>query len=151
VNFFEKVPRNSECISGIKSLLPRVCMPFECPCWGALQKCHKHSLSCATRRFHAQHPPPFIITTGRGTWHKANPKDERTFDIHESAMNAAWLLERGVPHDMILEESSSMETVGNAFFTRVLHADVLSLKHIAGSLCLVCMCDMPHMYVHIHT
>jgi len=47
-------------------------------------------------------------------------------------MNAAWLLERGVPHEMILEENSSMETVGNAFFTKVLHADVLALQHIAG-------------------
>jgi len=62
---------------------------------------------------------------------QANPKDARGFDIHEAQMNAAWLLQHGVPHHMILEESTSMETVGNALFARVMHTDVLSLKHIA--------------------
>ena len=32
---------------------------------------------------------------------------------------------------MVLEENSSMETVSNAFYTRVLHADVLNFQRIA--------------------
>jgi hypothetical protein len=88
-------------------------------------------LEKALQIYFAQEPPPFIITTGRGTWHKTNPKDSRGYDVHEASMNAEWLLHRGVPSSMILEENSSMETVGNAFFARVLHADVLSLRHIA--------------------
>ena len=45
-------------------------------------------------------------------------------------MNADWLIKRGIPPEMILEENSSMETVGNAFFVRVLHADILSFFRI---------------------
>ena len=82
-------------------------------------------------RFFAQEPRPFIITTGRGTWHKNNPRDERGFDLHEASMNAEFLIQHGVPYNMILEENSSMETVGNAFFIRVLHADVLKLRRLA--------------------
>jgi len=82
-------------------------------------------------RYYAQHPPPFIITQGRGTWHKVGPKDEKGFEIHEAAMNADWLIKHGIPAEMILEENSSMETVGNAFFVRVLHSDVLGFHRMA--------------------
>ena len=92
-----------------------------------LKQCAMHAC-----RFFAQEPRPFIITTGRGTPHKPNPIDKRGFAIHEASMNAEWLIKRGVPHHFILEENSSMETVGNAYFARILHADVLSFKHIAG-------------------
>lgn len=88
-------------------------------------------LQKALEIFFAQEPRPFIITPGRGTWHKLGPRDERGFEFHEAAMNADWLIERGVPQEMVLEENSSMETVGNAFFVRVLHADVLELEHLA--------------------
>ena len=32
---------------------------------------------------------------------------------HQASMNARWLMEHGVPPHMILEENSSMETVGD--------------------------------------
>ena len=40
------------------------------------------------------------------------------------------MLDRGIPASAILEESSSLETVGNAFFTRVQHTDVLGLRKL---------------------
>ena len=49
-----------------------------------------------------------------------------------STRNAQFLVKHGgVPDEMVLEENSSMETVGNAFYTRVLHADVLNFQRIA--------------------
>jgi len=78
-----------------------------------------------------QPKPPLIITTARGTPHKPSPVDAAGFEVHESQMNAKWLIAHGVKPEHILEESSSLETVGNAFFTRVLHTDVLQVRRLA--------------------
>lgn len=43
-------------------------------------------LEKAVEMFFAQSPRPFIVTTGRGTWHKNNPRDDRGYDIHEASM-----------------------------------------------------------------
>lgn len=50
---------------------------------------------------------------------------------HEAADNALYLTRRGVPPDAILEESASLETVGNALFTRLLHTDPRGLRTLA--------------------
>jgi uncharacterized SAM-binding protein YcdF (DUF218 family) len=76
-------------------------------------------------------PKPKIITTAWGTPHKPCPHDAAGFEVHESADNAKVLIKKGVNPADILEESVSLETVGNAFFTRVLHTDVLGLKRLA--------------------
>mmetsp|Transcript_26119 Transcript_26119/g.40879 ORF Transcript_26119/g.40879 Transcript_26119/m.40879 type:complete len:190 (-) Transcript_26119:42-611(-) len=78
-----------------------------------------------------QDPKPYIISIGRGTPHKPCPLDDLGFEIHEAQMNARFLLDRGVDPAHVLEENNSMETVGNAYFTRVIHCDVLGLKRLA--------------------
>lgn len=75
-------------------------------------------------------PKPYVITTAWGTPHKPCPKDAAGFERHEAADNARYLLERGVDASHLLEESVSLETVGNAYFTRVLHTDVRALRRL---------------------
>ena len=76
-------------------------------------------------------PKPYVITTAWGTPHKPCPHDQAGFERHESSDNAQYLLGRGVPAERILEESVSLETVGNAYFARVMHTDVRSLMRLA--------------------
>jgi uncharacterized SAM-binding protein YcdF (DUF218 family) len=76
-------------------------------------------------------PKPKVITTAWGTPHKPCPHDAAGFEVHESSDNAKMLIKKGVAPSDILEESLSLETVGNAFYARVLHTDVLNLKTIA--------------------
>ena len=76
-------------------------------------------------------PKPFVITTAWGTPHKPCPHDVAGFERHEAADNAQYLLQRGVPAERLLEESVSLETVGNAYFTRLLHTDVRALRRLA--------------------
>lgn len=76
-------------------------------------------------------PKPWVITTAWGTPHKPCPHDVAGFERHESADNAVFLLQRGVPASHLLEESISLETVGNAYFTRILHTEVRGLRHLA--------------------
>jgi len=87
-------------------------------------------LEKAVQIYNSRSPKPYIITQGRGTPHKPSPLDDRGFEIHESSMNAKWLIEHGVDPSDILEESASLETVGNAYFVRALHTDVLSLYRL---------------------
>ncbi|KAL1511937.1 hypothetical protein AB1Y20_005217 [Prymnesium parvum] len=79
----------------------------------------------------APDPKPFVITTAWGTPHKPCPHDAAGFERHEAQDNAHWLLRHGIPPEALLEESVSLETVGNAFFTRVMHTDVRSLRRLA--------------------
>ena len=102
-------------------------------------------------------PKPYVITTAWGTPHKPCPHDTAGFERHEAQDNAQFLLARGVDASRILEESVrrafarcaafaspadygsmfdlhvqvSLETVGNAYFTRVLHTDVRALRRLA--------------------
>ena len=75
-------------------------------------------------------PKPFVITTAWGTPHKPCPQDAAGFERHEAQDNAKYLLDRGVDATRLLEESVSLETVGNAYFARVMHTDVRALRRI---------------------
>ena len=77
----------------------------------------------AAEIYHAQDRKPFIIATAWGTPHKPCPHDAAGFERHESADNAKALLGLGVAPEHLLEESVSLETVGNALHTRLLHTE----------------------------
>jgi uncharacterized SAM-binding protein YcdF (DUF218 family) len=64
-----------------------------------------------------------IITLSAGTTHKAPPLDSTGRPIIESVAAARYLLDRGYPDDLVLAEAASYDTIGNAFFARVMHTD----------------------------
>lgn len=80
-------------------------------------------------------PSLFIICSSGGTPHKAPPLDPKGFPIFESVASVRYLEKKGVPADRILAETASYDTLGNAFFTRVIHTDIrkLSRLHIITS------------------
>jgi hypothetical protein len=65
---------------------------------------------------------PFVCLS-QATTHHAPPLDEQGFPILESASGARYLMERGIEARRIRLESLSLETIGNAYFTRLLHVD----------------------------
>ena len=93
-----------------------------------------HVLSRLERAVHlyemSPEPKPYIITTAWGTPHKPCPHDAAGFERHEAEDNARYLIRHGVPPASILEESVSLETVGNAYYSRVLHTDVRALTKL---------------------
>jgi hypothetical protein len=72
----------------------------------------------------------YIITLSAGTTHRAPPVDGRGYPIFESAAAAQYLVERGVAADCILVERYSYDTIGSAFFSRVVHADPMGLRRL---------------------
>jgi uncharacterized SAM-binding protein YcdF (DUF218 family) len=72
----------------------------------------------------------YIIALSAGTTHRPPPVDGDGFPIFESVAAARYLVSAGVPADRILVETCSYDTVGNAFFSRVIHADPLGLRRL---------------------
>jgi hypothetical protein len=68
-----------------------------------------------------------LILLSGGTVHKPPPLDENGFPIFESRKAAEYLLKSGVPPESILTETCSYDTIGNAYFARILFTDPLAL------------------------
>src|SRR4051794_19910913 len=63
----------------------------------------------------------YLIPLSGGTPHRPPPLDARGFPISEAHAGAAYLMARGIPARRILIEASSLDTIGNAWFSRMLH------------------------------
>ena len=70
------------------------------------------------------------LVLSRGTTHKPPPLDASGFPIDESAASARYLVEKGVDPSRILLESWSLDTIGNAAFARLMHADLRGWRRI---------------------
>eukprot|EP01031_Cornospumella_fuschlensis_P025530 gene25530-30826_t len=71
-----------------------------------------------------------VITLSGGTPHKPNPLDSKGFVVWESTAAARALLEKGVPYTDILEENFSLDTIGNAYFLRMVHLSATQFSRI---------------------
>ena len=69
----------------------------------------------------------WIATLSGGTVHKPPPLDGKGFPIFESRKAAEYLIEAGLPPNRILTEISSYDTIGNAYFARMLFSDPMAL------------------------
>jgi hypothetical protein len=65
----------------------------------------------------------WILAQSAGTPYKPPPLDARGRPILESAAGADYLRQLGFPADRIAVENGSYDTIGNAYYARVLHAD----------------------------
>jgi hypothetical protein len=72
----------------------------------------------------------YILALSAGTTHRPPPVDKYGFPIFESAAGAKYLMQAGIPAEQILTETHSYDTIGNAFFSRVLHVDPRGLRRL---------------------
>jgi hypothetical protein len=72
----------------------------------------------------------FIIALSAGTPHKPPVLDSRGFPLLESVVGAEYLQDEGFPTERLLVETSSLDTIGNAYFARVIHTDVRNLRKL---------------------
>ena len=76
------------------------------------------------------HQGEYIVALSAGTTHRPPPSDTQGFPIFESVAGARYLIEAGIPADRILTETHSYDTIGNAFFSRVMHVDPRRLRRL---------------------
>jgi hypothetical protein len=72
----------------------------------------------------------YIVTLSAGATHRAPPLDAGGFPIFESVAGARYLVEAGVPPERILVETCSYDTIGNAYFSRVIHVDPRCMRRL---------------------
>ena len=71
-----------------------------------------------------------VIPLSAMTVHRPPPLDAAGFPVLESVAAARALLARGVPPARIWAETASLDTIGNAYFARVIHADPAGLRRL---------------------
>ena len=76
------------------------------------------------------HSAAYFIPLSAGTPHRPPPLDARGYPIYEAMPAARYLREHGIPERRILAETFSYDTIGNAFFTRTVHADPRGLRRL---------------------
>ena len=64
----------------------------------------------------------WLMPLSAGTPHRPPPLDARGFPILEARAGAEYLVARGADPRRILMEGASYDTIGNAYFSRVIHA-----------------------------
>lgn len=74
--------------------------------------------------------PPIVCLSG-GTVHRPPPINPAGYPVFESVAGAAHLLARGVSAARIQVETASYDTVGNAYFARLLHVDPAGWRSVA--------------------
>jgi hypothetical protein len=68
-------------------------------------------------------PPTYVVLSGSATPHKPPPVQRGGFTYHESTAMAEYLMEKWkVPASALLKDTASMDTIGNAYFSLMLHA-----------------------------
>jgi hypothetical protein len=72
----------------------------------------------------------YLITLSAATFHKRTVLDAHGNPLFESVAAARYLIDRGFPADRILWESSSYDTIGNAYFCRTIHTDPRQLTRL---------------------
>jgi hypothetical protein len=71
-----------------------------------------------------------LIALSAGTVHKRAPLDENGVPIFESVAAARYLLKHGTDADAILTETCSYDTIGNAYFSRVIHVEPAGFRRL---------------------
>jgi uncharacterized SAM-binding protein YcdF (DUF218 family) len=72
----------------------------------------------------------YFIPSSAATPHRPPPLNARGYPIYEASAAAHYLRGRGVPERRILTETFSYDTIGNAFFTRLVHAEPRGLRKL---------------------
>ncbi len=72
----------------------------------------------------------WIILLSGGTVHKPPPLNPSGFPFFESHEMAKYLSSAGISSDRLLSEISSYDTIGNAYFARMLFTEPLTLKKL---------------------
>ena len=75
-------------------------------------------------------PACYYICLSAGTFHKSLPTDHEGFPIYESVVAAQYLREAGIAEERLLFETSSYDTLGNAYFARTIHTEPLELTRL---------------------
>lgn len=78
----------------------------------------------------SREPGSLLIPLSAATTHRPLPLDPHGRPLYESLQAARYLAARGVPASSIALEAASFDTIGNAWFSRTMHAEPRRLRRL---------------------
>lgn len=84
----------------------------------------------ARRLFEASSAQPKVLCVSAGTAHARQVIRDDGLPVWESTAAAAYLIDSGVPEMALVVETTSYDTIGNAFFTRTSHTDIADWRRL---------------------
>jgi uncharacterized SAM-binding protein YcdF (DUF218 family) len=72
----------------------------------------------------------YVIALSAGTTHKPLPTDKKGYPIFESEAAARYLIKKGIDSQNIMTETASYDTIGNAYFSRMIHTEPRGFKEL---------------------
>jgi uncharacterized SAM-binding protein YcdF (DUF218 family) len=90
---------------------------------GTVPQHTKLRLERAVELYHKFDKKAIIFTLSGGTPHKPNPVDKYGFPFLESSSASIELIKMGIPANSIQEEAFTIDTIGNAYYFRSVHAE----------------------------
>ena len=72
----------------------------------------------------------YIIPLSAWTVHKPLVRDKEGFPLLESDVAARYLIEKGINRKKIIKENTSYDTIGNAFFARIMYTDIRKFRKL---------------------
>jgi hypothetical protein len=117
-------------LRGAQGMAPRHIDAVLIPGGGLTDSCELPPYVIARLDRALAHPAAYFIPLSAGTPHRPPPLDARGYPIFEAFPAARYLRAHGVPERRILAETFSYDTIGNAFFTRLIHTEPRGLRRL---------------------
>jgi hypothetical protein len=76
------------------------------------------------------HNGEYIITMSAGSVHKPQALYDGKYPIIESRAYAKYLQDNGISPSLLLFETASLDTIGNAYFAKLIHIDRLGFRNL---------------------
>lgn len=73
---------------------------------------------------------PLIIPLSAATTHRPLVLDQKGFPVFEASAGAHYILQHGISESRVRVEMFSWDTIGNAYFSRMLHAEPACLRRL---------------------
>ena len=79
---------------------------------------------------HRSSETDLFLALSRGTTHEPPPLDVNGFPIDEAQASTSYLVQHGIDRKRILQDTWSLDTIGNAAFARLMHAEPRRWKRV---------------------
>ena len=97
---------------------------------GVINEWVKRRLDYFIKLYNSNNSIKCVVCLGGGTYHKSPVLDENNYVIHESTGLVKYLLDNGIPKNIIMREWFSYDTIANGYFSYINFTKIRNWKNI---------------------
>ena len=97
---------------------------------GVINEWVKRRLDYFIKLYNSSNSIKYVVCLGGGTYHKSPVLDKNNYVIHESTGLVKYLLDNGIPKNIIMREWFSYDTIANGYFSYINFTKIRNWKNI---------------------